>query len=216
MDCRKLARLGLLVLLGAAAAALGGGDSAEAKPLWASAAGRATAPAGYLQFCRAQPAECVAQGPETTEALSVARWSELVETNTLVNLFIAPLADIEQYRREEVWALPGSAGDCEDYVLLKRKWLIDRGWPTASLLISVVYDEVAEGHAVLVARTDHGDFVLDNKTDEIRRWTDTPYRFVKRQSAADPNRWVAVSPWASPDVATAAPAPRQGLRGRLN
>jgi predicted transglutaminase-like cysteine proteinase len=56
----------------------------------------------------------------------------------------------------------------------------------------VVFDEVGDGHAVLLVRTSSGDFVLDNKTDTIRAWQDTAYRFVKRQSVADPNRWVSV------------------------
>ena len=45
---------------------------------------------------------------------------------------------------------------------------------------------------MLLARTGSGDFVLDNKTDEIRPWHETAYRFVKRQSISDPNRWVSV------------------------
>ena len=51
---------------------------------------------------------------------------------------------------------------------------------------------MGDGHAVLLARTSRGDFVLDNKTDKMRRWYDTAYHFVKRQSVSDPNRWVSI------------------------
>ena len=65
-------------------------------------------------------------------------------------------------------------------------------WVTSALLVTVVFDEVGDGHAVLIARTDRGELVLDNKAESVRLWYQTAYRFVKRQSAADPNRWVAV------------------------
>jgi predicted transglutaminase-like cysteine proteinase len=133
-------------------------------------------------------------------------WRELQEANTLANHMIEPLSDSDQHSRAEVWTIPGLFGDCEDYVLLKRKWLMEKGWPSGSLLISVVYDEVGEGHAVLVARSSAGDLVLDNKTDEIRLWSETPYRFVKRQSVSDPQRWVRVGPPNGQEVTSAAPS----------
>jgi predicted transglutaminase-like cysteine proteinase len=59
-------------------------------------------------------------------------------------------------------------------------------------LITVVRDEFNEGHAVLTARTDDGDFILDNKTSRIVPWHKTPYFFIKRQSARDPGNWVSL------------------------
>src|SRR5439155_1161929 len=83
-------------------------------------------------------------------------------------------------------------GDCEDYVLLKRRMLIQAGWPREALLITVVRDSKDEGHAVLTVKTDKGDYVLDNQAPDVLLWSDTGYRFVKRQSQADPNVWVAL------------------------
>ena len=60
--------------------------------------------------------------------------------------------------------------------------LMDRGWPTSSLLMTVVRDEKGEGHAVLTARTAQGDFILDNKVDEVKLWHQTRYEFIMRQS----------------------------------
>ena len=58
-------------------------------------------------------------------------------------------------------------GDCEDYVLLKRKMLIDAGWPREALLITVVRDRKGEGHAVLTVKTDKGELVLDNQNENV-------------------------------------------------
>jgi hypothetical protein len=44
---------------------------------------------------------------------------------------------------------------------------------------------------VLTVKTDHGDFVLDNLSDEIRPWTAAGYQFYKRQAqecVAQPQR----------------------------
>ena len=138
------------------------------------------------------PGECtrsVAVGPVMlTEAL----WSQLVAVNAAVNGGIAPATDLEMYGREEVWSFPVSRGDCEDYVLLKRRLLIESGWPPASVLITVVRKPDGAGHAVLTVRTDRGDFILDNLSGEIALWSAVPYTFLKRQSESNAGRWVAI------------------------
>ena len=77
-------------------------------------------------------------------------------------------------------------------MLLKRKMLMQAGWPREALLITVVRDKNGDGHAVLTVKTDKGEYILDNQTDDIVLWSDTGYRFVKRQSQSDPNVWVAL------------------------
>ncbi len=167
--------------------------------------GRANPPIGYLGFCRSFPAECERRGNTDAVALTENLWTELVAVNRVVNKQIAPVTDMEFYNTEEYWTLPTDSGDCEDYVLLKRQALIRQGWPSGALLITVVFDEFGDGHAVLIARTDRGDFVLDNKIDPIRLWSETPYRYVKRQSVSDPDRWVAINDFRwSVDTATGA------------
>ena len=167
--------------------------------------GPANAPIGYLEFCRNIPEECTPRGSGRAEPLTEGRWRELRDVNNLANRSIIAVTDLDHYRREEVWALPQTYGDCEDYVLLKRKWLVERGWPTGALLITVVFDEAGEGHAVLLVRTDRGELILDNRTDKIRGWSETAYRFVKRQSVRDPNRWVSLGDPRSTPQSTAAP-----------
>jgi predicted transglutaminase-like cysteine proteinase len=197
---QRPALAGLLALL-----ALGTSEPAEAGRLSMKVNGYTHPPVGYVDFCRHVPQECAAFGSEAAESLTDQRWHDLQEVNTFANRIVIPATDLAFYRSEEHWALPVTYGDCEDYVLLKRKWLIERDWPTGSLLITVVFDEIGEGHAVLLVRTTRGDLVLDNKTDEIRFWHETAYRFVKRQSIRDPNRWVSVGDPRWTTHSTAAP-----------
>ena len=70
--------------------------------------------------------------------------------------------------------------------------LMQAGWPREALLITVVRDKKGDGHAVLTVKTDKGDFILDNQEENVLLWSDTGYRFVKRQSQSDPNVWVAL------------------------
>ena len=48
------------------------------------------------------------------------------------------MTDMDHWGVIEKWSLPTDGyGDCEDYVLMKRKMLIDAGWPREALLITV-------------------------------------------------------------------------------
>jgi predicted transglutaminase-like cysteine proteinase len=157
--------------------------------------GPAQPPYGFVNFCDRMPRECQ-QGPleEQRFDLTPGRRTELEAVNLAVNHEIKPVTDIELYGLADYWTVPARQGDCEDYVLLKRKRLLGLGWPASALLITVVRDEKGEGHAVLTARTQQGDFILDNKTDEIRVWHQTPYQYVMRQSYLNPRVWLSLDP----------------------
>jgi predicted transglutaminase-like cysteine proteinase len=127
--------------------------------------------------------------------LTTRRWQQLQSVNEEINLAIKPVSDQIQYGAIEHWTYPTTGkGDCEDYVLWKKRKLIQLGWPTGALLITVVRDENDEGHAVLSARTDRGDFLLDNKHSRILAWHNTPYIFIKRQSGFSPQAWESLIP----------------------
>ena len=151
-------------------------------------------PPGWVDFCAQQPSEC--SGPTTVPgelALSWGAQMDLVRINTWVNETIKPLTDIEHWGVVDRWSYPDDGyGDCEDYVLLKRRMLMQSGWPREALLVTVVRDQKQEGHAVLTVTTNKGDYVLDNQTPEILLWSATGYRFVKRQSKSNPNVWVSL------------------------
>ncbi len=176
--------------------------------------GLTSPPPGYAALCRRNPASCgrgvatvpVAQGSERVQ-LTTERWIMLVAVNGYINDKIAPKTDRDLYGVEEYWTLPTTAGDCEDYVLLKRRELIARGWPESALLVTVVLDEKDEGHAVLMVRTAQGDYILDNKHSRILHWRDTPYTYIKRQSYRSPDLWVSLAPQPGQSSVAAAGAP---------
>ena len=167
--------------------------------------GAARPPVGHVEFCAGMPQECAAMpGRAMRIVLTSVSLAELDRMNRYVNARIAPVTDAELFGVAEKWSYPIDRGDCEDYVILKRRMLIDGGWPPSALLITVVRDEKGDGHAVLTVATDKGDLVLDNQRDEILPWQRTGYQYVKRQSQADPSAWVFVGTGpAAPGVASA-------------
>lgn len=152
-------------------------------------------PSGYLDYCLRSPVECPPEQRSATqpEILTPARWAELDRVNTLVNASVRYVTDASLYNRNEYWTYPDGRGDCEDYVLAKRKMLLDRGWRAETLLIGVALDLEGLRHAVLIAATDKGDFVLDNQLERVVAWSETGYMWEKRQTAANPNIWVALT-----------------------
>lgn len=152
-------------------------------------------PFGFVRFCETHARECQAGRLEETRLKAEdGRMAELDTINRTVNSTIIAASDMELYGETERWTLPKTHGDCEDYALLKRHLLMARGWPASALLMTVVRDEKGEGHAVLTARTAQGDFILDNKVDDIRAWNKVPYTYVMRQSYIDPRVWVSLDP----------------------
>ena len=179
-------------------------QAANERPLFISVGTSARAPIGWNDFCAHSPRECDGRPLEARDVvLSQKAWKDLVRINKWVNDSIKPMTDMDHWGVIERWSYPDDGyGDCEDYVLLKRRMLMQAGWPRQALLITVVRDKKGEGHAVLTVKTDKGEFVLDNQNENVLAWTETGYRFVKRQSQSDPNIWVSLGD-SRPAVATA-------------
>jgi predicted transglutaminase-like cysteine proteinase len=189
----------MLVFAGATAVAvaMAGASIAVAgseQPLFVSLGPAAHAPIGWTDFCERYRGECDTRPSAARDVvLSSKAWKDLVAVNKWVNETIKPVTDLDHWGVVERWDYPDDGkGDCEDYVLLKRKMLMKAGWPREALLVTVVRDKKGDGHAVLTVKTDKGEFILDNQNEEIVLWAQTGYRFVKRQSQADPNVWVAL------------------------
>ena len=125
-----------------------------------------------------------------------AVWTLVNHTNQIINRAIAARKDIETYGLAEVWATPlkagGKFGDCEDYVLEKRRALLAGGVPAEALSIAVVATEKGDVHAVLLVNTQVGEFVLDNLTPWVLLWNERSYHWLKRQVAGSPARWAVV------------------------
>ena len=156
-------------------------------------AGRTSQPIGHYEYCSKYSSDCRIKTKNTkAPKLTRKRWEELVSVNAFSNNTIRPVTDFEAYNTEELWAYPTSYGDCEDYVLMKRHMLMQRGWPASSLLITVVRQPNGEGHAVLTVRTDRADYVLDNLDGRIKPWNETPYTYLKRQASHHSGHWVTI------------------------
>lgn len=166
--------------------------SAHASPPMATG-GVTSQPIGHYEFCKANSAECKIHtrdlGPQHVTGTI---WRNIVAINALVNGSVRPMTDVDVYGKDEVWAYPNGVGDCEDFVLEKRRDLMREGLALSNLLITVVRQPDGQGHAVLTVRTDKGDFILDNLTDAIRQWDQTGYVFLKRQSSDHPGSWVTI------------------------
>ena len=180
-------------------------QAASERPISVSVGATTRAPIGWVEFCNENPKECTEVATEPRDVVLTTKvWKDLVRINRWVNDNVAPETDMDHWGVVERWSYPDDGkGDCEDYVLLKRRMLIKAGWPREALLVTVVRDKKGDGHAVLTVATDKGDFVLDNQAEEILLWSDTGYRFVKRQSQSNPNTWVALGA-PRPAFATAA------------
>ena len=177
-----------------AASAIDGLPAVAAPPTHALVSEVTQPPRGWVEFCIEYDPECRTRPSTPREVvLTTKAWKDLERVNLWVNTHIQPMTDLEHWGVVERWNYPDDGyGDCEDYVLLKRRMLIQSGWPREALLVTVVRDNEDEGHAVLTVITDKGDYVLDNKNEFIVLWSDTGYRFVKRQSQSDPNVWVSL------------------------
>ncbi|ODT78756.1 MAG: transglutaminase [Pelagibacterium sp. SCN 64-44] len=170
-----------------------------------TAMGTTSIPVGHAEFCRTHANECRAHAnPVAAVTLTGALWQQLQAVNSHYNQAIVPVTDHDLYQVEEFWTYPNGYGDCEDYVLAKRRELINAGWPASALLITVVRQANGEGHAVLLVRTDRGDLVLDNQVGTIDLWNVTPYKYIKRQSQADAGQWVDMIDDRTTIVATTA------------
>jgi predicted transglutaminase-like cysteine proteinase len=154
---------------------------------------------GWIKFCQQFAAECAVDLAEPAVVeLDSGTWNTIVAINRRVNAKIKPITDKDHWNLVDRWEFPDDGmGDCEDYQLLKRRMLVERGLPRRAMRMTVVIDELGEGHAVLMIRTTRGDYILDNKTSAVLPWNQTGYVFVKRESQ-DGIAWVSLSGQSSP------------------
>jgi predicted transglutaminase-like cysteine proteinase len=156
--------------------------------------GETSVPFGWIDFCARYDGECAGGRLPAADIQWTGRaQADFERVNHWVNANVAPLSDRDHWGVVDRWDYPADGrGDCEDYALLKRKMLIEMGYPRQALLLTVVKDRDEDGHALLTVRTSDGDYALDNLGDDLKRWSETGYRFVKRQSQEDQNLWVTL------------------------
>lgn len=150
-----------------------------------------SAPDGFSGVCARYDWACARSGGGAVsggELLDLAN-----RVNASVNKTTREISDQAQYKQTELWALPTArGGDCEDFALAKKQALIARGVAPERLLIATVLDRKRSPHAVLVLRTESGDYVLDNLTNRILGWRETGYTFLRMQNPKAPGQWSAI------------------------
>lgn len=163
-----------------------------------------SSPAGHIYYCANQPEACLRYGKGVVK-LTPATWQTLVTINGHVNQQIRPVDD----GPVDNWQPYVTQGDCEDYALTKQRELLRAGWPSDSLLITTAYLPDGVYHAVLVVRTDRGEFILDNLNPSILPWQQVNYRWNKRQAVGNPQVWLRIA--GAPAGKSGGPV--AGLRG---
>ncbi len=129
--------------------------------------------AALVEACRASDGVCTSAARRFIALADSARGfsgrAALGVVNRAVNLAIAPLADLVQHGREDVWSSPLSTlatgkGDCEDYAIVKVALLQALGVAVDDLRVIVVRDPASpDSHAVAAARLEGRWFILDNR-----------------------------------------------------
>lgn len=148
-------------------------------------------PEGHKQFCSDFPSHCKKSG-----GLPYTPWSPRLEkllglVNREVNDGIEHVSDLDKHGYPEVWELNPHTGDCEEYTIRKRAWLINENISPNALRLTWVKTERNEDHLVLMVITDRDDFVLDNRFKQVKKIADLiGYDFIKQTSGWDPTIWV--------------------------
>lgn len=159
---------------------------------------------GWIRFCRQRPEECAVSSSEPAKiTLTLQAWKTLTRINRQVNAAIRPVTDHEHWGVEDRWDLAEDGyGDCEDYQLVKRKRLVAAGFPRRALRLVAVIDREGSPHAVMMVRTDRGDFILDNKRNTVLPWRSTGYVYLQREDDRG-QAWVSLGGAFPAPVATA-------------
>ena len=182
----RLARISIAFFVGLAMIGVAGPSQAGT---FLPNQGRISAPKAAASLCSTYSWACASSRKAKTPEIAQIR-----AVNRKINRSTREISDEAQYRRKDYWALPSRrGGDCEDFALLKKRELVGMGYDPDRLLLTTVLDRKGRAHAVLVARTDSGDFVVDNLVDTIKPWNRTGYTFLRMQDPAAPHRWVSLN-----------------------
>jgi predicted transglutaminase-like cysteine proteinase len=105
-------------------------------------------------------------------------WALIVKTQWDCNNSTTYKSDKENHGLLEYWVGDQhlKVGDCEDYALKKMKILQKEGIPEECMGVATCFvnGEYSRGHAILLVSTDKGDYVLDNRFDEVLPWNEMP------------------------------------------
>ncbi len=145
----------------------------------------------YEEFCSRWPMECNFSQKEIFKKSSKTETLKALNTiNRLVNTSVFFSLDEINYDKEEAWTLPTNGyGDCEDNALQKRLLLKLIEIPKGAMSMATAFHrDKFYAHAILLVETQFGTYVLDQDSDQVLLWHETPYIFEARE--IEDNRWV--------------------------
>lgn len=120
--------------------------------------------------------------------------TDLQEVNRLINTcpFKSDPLEFDDWR-----PITEDGGDCDSYAVAKLRALHARGWPIADLRLATCWVETGEYHAVLLARLDGVDYLLDNRSSSVCAVGDMDPRYKPDRVQAEGGKldwlqWVGV------------------------
>ena len=122
----------------------------------------------------------------------VNKYTIAERVNSHVNNSVTYKTDLEQYKTPEFWINAGRYGDCEDYALLKRAYLLEQGWDVDKIHLACCWTETGEYHCVLLIDTDSGWYALDNRHDSPMR-PSTTLGYTWDKALREDGKWYAIS-----------------------
>lgn len=160
----------------------------------------ANAPLGYQLFCLDPSAEreCSVQWGQykadesgSLQAPTKKNLAQVAAVKRMVDRRYSPRQD-----SGDDWNVLGEggieAGDCEDFALTNRHYLLKAGWPSKALLLATGSTfKQKRRHAILVVRTSEGDWVVDSLLPNLIKLGNYKFYWEKIQSPEGPLKFLS-------------------------
>ena len=181
-------------------------SNADERPLFVSLGDAARAPVGWIEFCEENPRECAGQPDHATRRRALDAGLEGARAHQPVGqqphqaddrprtLGRGRAMDLSRRRLRRLRGLRAAQAPHADAGGLAARGAARSPWCATSR---------ATATPCSPSRPTRANSFSTTRTSEILLWSDTGYRFVKRQSQADPNVWISLGdPRAAPATAT--------------
>ncbi|MDR3572169.1 MAG: transglutaminase-like cysteine peptidase [Candidatus Pacebacteria bacterium] len=150
------------------------------------------APMANTVFCLKYKDDCKSSVENTVSFSKVESTLNAVNVEVNREILFDPSTTSTTSAIVEKWHVWPQAGQCHDYAVTKRHELLKLGLPAGALRLAEVAIPTGEHHLVLVVETKEEDLVLDNLRPVITPWENLPYHWIRIQSSANPNFWLAI------------------------
>lgn len=146
-------------------------------PQWTAVLDRIDRERAFYAACAAATADCddprvLAWQAKIDSLRGQSPHDQLRDLNAFINGIMPYRLDQETFGASDYWASPAeflrSAGDCEDYAIIKFVSLLELGFTNDQLRIVVVKDTLRDlAHAILAVDLDGETYILDSLFDVV-------------------------------------------------